>query len=165
VGFGILIMVVNAFLSRQVTAVTESEAYQAQLAAFIQKENDQIGAIRSERGAKPIPEHNMPRWSAVATSLIILLFVAFGGMFVNGVLVPSGTYMIGDTMVNSAVPVVGGFLFIAAVVLLWRMRPDRLEKVQETDDGPIPWDFIWVLVSGLLIVGLGLALVVYLNAG
>jgi hypothetical protein len=38
-----------------------------------------------------------------------------------------------------------------------------LEGVEATDYEPIPWDFLWVVLSGVLVVGLGIGLLVYLN--
>jgi hypothetical protein len=69
-----------------------------------------------------------------------------------------------ETTVNSALPVVGGLALFSLLILAWRVEPQSFADVEASDRAPIPWDFIWVFLSGLLVVGLGLAVTAYLNA-
>ena len=46
---------------------------------------------------------------------------------------------------------------------LW-LRSDRILAVDRSDTLSIPWDFIAVLLTGLLVVGLGIGVIVILNA-
>lgn len=159
VGGGLAISAVNALLSRQVAHLKEDESYQASAQALANAEKEQLNSMRAGRTTHDVPEHTTPRWSAISTSLIVLLFVIFFGMYLNGALVPSGEFTLGDTVFNSASFIVISLAAVTAVPLVWFMRPRSAKALEES-----PGDFVWVLVSGLLIVGLGLALVVYLNA-
>jgi len=163
IGAGVVLAFGYVLLSRQVTSVTESSAYQEHLAALTNREQEQINKLRADRVVDSVPEHNMPRWSVISTSLIILLFVISFGMLVNRTFVPEGEYLLNGRMVNSAITVVGGFVVLALAVILWRIRPKTLAAIESTSDQSIPWDFIWVLLTGVLVVGLGIGFIVYLN--
>jgi hypothetical protein len=92
----------------------------------------------------------------VATGLLVV------GAGISLLLYYSGSPDV-ESAVNSAVPVVGGMVLTALLVLAWRIHPQKLNNIDQTDNGPIPWDFIWVFLSGLIVVGLGMAFVIYLN--
>jgi hypothetical protein len=163
IGTGVVLAFAYTLLDKQVTALSEDEEVQAQLAALNERDKEKMKQLSEARSVHPIPEHKMPRWSVLSTSLIILLFVVFFGMLINVTFVPEGQYEISGRLVNSSLPVVGGFLVVAIALLIWRMRPQSLDGFEATDSASIPWDFIWVLLSGLLVVGLGIGALVYLN--
>jgi hypothetical protein len=58
-------------------------------------------------------------------------------------------------------------LVIVAIALismgLW-LRADRIEAFDRGDTLTIPWDFIAVVITGLLVVGLGIAVIALVNA-
>jgi uncharacterized protein with PQ loop repeat len=189
--------------------------------------------MNSDRETAGPSEPERPGWSAVSTSLVVVLFAVFAGMLVNSAFIPDGEYVVDgrtasginvtliwlalisffiiivrsrflqaqsseepvswdgvwitatglfvvgagltavlylsgrpdvERVVNSAVPVVGGFALTAMLILAWLIRPQNFQNLEETDNSPIPWDFIWILLSGLLVVGLGLSITAYLNA-
>ncbi|MEJ2746836.1 MAG: hypothetical protein P8183_02805 [Anaerolineae bacterium] len=97
-----------------------------------------------------------------------VVWIVGTGLFVVGAGLTAILYFSGkpdvEKAINSAVPVVGGFALTALLILAWRIRPQNFKTIDQTDNNPIPWDFIWVLLSGLLVVGLGLAITAYLNA-
>ena len=90
------------------------------------------------------------------------------GLFVVGAGLTAILYLSGqpdvERAINSTVPVVGGFALTALFILAWRIRPQNFKTIEQTDNSSIPWDFIWVLLSGLLVVGLGLSITAYLNS-
>lgn len=154
-------------LTRQTVAIEASEEFKANQAALEQREAERIKRLRAERKPAPMPSHKMPRWSAVSTSLAILLFVVFFGFILNSVFFPHGEIIVtlGNVprIINSAWFVVGGLVLLTLPFLLWYIRPARLEQAESTDNAGVPWDFIAVLLTGLLVVGLGIGFVVYLN--
>jgi hypothetical protein len=48
------------------------------------------------------------------------------------------------------------------LIILWRIRPQKLET-ESSDVSAIPWDSIAVLLTFLIVVGLGIGYIVYLN--
>ncbi len=160
---GVILALIYVFLSRRVASVTESDEFQTHITALETKEKEANKQLSQTRAGGPIPDHSMPRWSVISTSIIILIFAVFLGMLINGVLVPEGEYVIneGKRILSSALPIVGGITLLTLIVLIWQIRPGKLANVDATDNASIPWDFIWVLLTGLLIVGLGIGLMVY----
>lgn len=164
VGAGVVLTFAYAQLSKQVTTVTESEEYQSQTAALAELDRAKTIKLRNNRTAGDVPEHKMPRWSVLSTSLLILLLVLMSAMLINSTFVPSGEYLNdAGEIASSAMPIVGGSILIALLVLFLRMRPQALNRFEETDNDPIPWDAVWVILTGMLVVGLGIGFVVYLN--
>ena len=111
-----------------------------------------------------LPSHKMPRWSVVSNTLITLMFVGFGTMVVVRNFFPEGTTEVDGRIVNVTSPVFIVSAIIALIVLGIRLRPQRIEAIDATDSGKIPWDFIAVLITGLIMLGLGIGLMAYINA-
>ncbi len=95
------------------------------------------------------------------------VWVTASGMLIVGIGLTLLLYYSGnpevERAVNSAVPVVGGFVTTALLILALRVQPQKFSEIDKTDTNPIPWDSLWVLITGLLIVGLGIGYVIYLN--
>ncbi len=68
-----------------------------------------------------------------------------------------------DQIVNITTIIIVAFVLIALFVLLLRMNPKRLAAVDETDYDGIPWETITVILLGVLVLGLGIGIVVFLN--
>lgn len=220
-------------VQKQTSDLLTSEDFQANKSALDKMESEKIKQMNAEREVAGIPDHDRPGWSAVSTSLVVILFAVFAGMLINSAFIPESEYVVDgrtaaginvtliwlalisffiiilrsrllqaqtaekpvswdsvwiigtglfvvgagltailylsgrpdvERAINSAVPVVGGFALTAMLFLAWRIRPQAFKTIEQSDNGPIPWDFIWVFLSGLLVVGLGLAITAYLNA-
>ena len=243
---GLLVLIVGAIgvvgvglfflfsrLEKQTSSVLNSQEFQASKSAFDKLEADKVKRMNEGRVAAGPSPAQRPGWSAVSTSLVVILFAAFAGMLINSTFIPGGKYVVDgrtasgisvtliwlalisffiivlrsrllqaqtsekpvswdvvwivgtglfvvgagltailylsgkpdvEKAINSAGPVVGGVALTALLILAWRIRPQNFTTIDQTDNSPIPWDFIWVLLSGLLVVGLGLAITAYLNA-
>ncbi|MCA9936484.1 MAG: hypothetical protein H6662_04890 [Ardenticatenaceae bacterium] len=163
-GVGGVLGAINLFLNKQTEVVKESETYQAHLSTLAQRETERMKELRADRKAGPVPAHTLPRWSVVSTSLIVLLFTVAGAMILNKAFVPDGAELtMGSFAFSTSVAIVGGFVLLALIFLAFWIRPQRLEAIEATDYGPIPWDTIWIILSGLIVVGLGVGLVIYFN--
>lgn len=160
---GLILAFVFTLLDRQTAGVYADEKYQAGRAALDQVDVTRVQQLSQDREVAGVPEHNMPRWSVVSTSLIILIFVYFLGVLITRTFVPGGQMIANGRIVNPGLFITGGLTLLTLLILLWRVRPQKLEAIKATDDSPPPWDFIWVLITGLLVVGLGIGFMVYLN--
>ncbi len=143
----------------------ESEAYKAHQNALEQRQREQIKELRNGRTTDPVPSHKMPRWSVISNALITLMFVGFATMVVVRNFFPEGVTELNGRIVNITTPVFGAMALIALIVMAVRLRPQRLEAIDGTDYNKIPWDFVAILITGLVILGLGVGLMVYINAG
>lgn len=157
---GVPLALIYVFLSRTATETVESESFRESQNRLEQKQKERLKEMREGRDTHGAPDHVMPRWSVISTSLIIIIFVAFFGMILSGTFFPEGEVMLFGSIVNPATIVVGILTFITVIVLAIRLRPQSI--LAEGDDQPIPWDSIAVLVSGLIIVGLTLGAMTYL---
>ncbi|MCA9924345.1 MAG: hypothetical protein KC421_18340 [Anaerolineales bacterium] len=161
---GAVIAFINLLLSRQVTAVIESDDFKEKQAQFEQTAKAKLKQMNEGRPTST-PDHNRPVWSAISTSLIVLFFVWLVGMIINFTIYPEGQVTLpSGGIVNTAPRVIVPLLLIALLFLSLRFRPKPIAVAQsnEMEESSIPWDTIAVLFLGLLVVGLGLATMMFL---
>ena len=92
------------------------------------------------------------------------MFVGFGTMVLVRNFFPEGTTMTDGRIVSVTTPVFLVLALIAIIILAIRLRPEKIDAVNETDAGKIPWDFIAVLITGLVMIGIGIGFMAYINA-
>jgi hypothetical protein len=144
-------------LDRQTEQVKEAPEFQASLAQLNQRETEHIKKLRAGRATKSAPaEPVMPRWAAISTSTIVVLFVMFLAFMMGRVFLPPETYWRGNLW-DPAVLLMWGAALVTAVimVLLLRGRVRALVASDDAEEAPPPWGWIWVIITGLLIVGVG----------
>lgn len=92
------------------------------------------------------------------------MFVAFLALLFSSLLFPDSHIVRNASIFN-----VGSLLVLIATVItlialaLW-LRSDKIAALNGTDSLAIPWDFIAVVITGLLVVGLGIGVVALVNA-
>jgi hypothetical protein len=160
---GLIFTVLIMPLSKQVIKVNNSEKYQEENASLQQRENEKLSKIQEDRPAATSQQRDYSRWAVVATSLAILMFAVFIGLLVAASLFPSGQITEQDQIINIAAIITGFFVLVTLFILLLRMNPKRLASVDETDSEGIPWDSIVIILLGVLVLGLGIGLVIFLN--
>lgn len=165
VGLGITLFLVALILSKLVNNTTSSTDYQRNAAALEKRRTEKINAMRATRPTGATPESTWKRASVITTAITILMFVAFLALLAVGALFPSRQIADQQTIVNVGSLVVAVSLVITIIILAFTLRADRLAAIDSTDTLSIPWDFIVVLLTGLLVVGLGVGLISVLNAG
>lgn len=144
----------------------ETEAYQQHQQALEQRVKEQIKQMRDGRTTHPQPSHKMPRWSIVSNTIITLMFVGFATMVFVRNFFPEGITEVDGRVVNVTTPAFAVTAFITLLVIGFRLWSQKAEAadVDETDSGGIPWDFIAVLITGLIMLGLGIGFMAYINA-
>lgn len=171
---GAVLAFLSVLASRQVAQVqANSEEFHPQetgIAGLIYKPFEIIGGFIRRSGEKyqgrskhPTPAHQMPRWSIASTSLIILMFVAFFGLVIDGTFFPEGEIPWNGQVIHSTWITVGIPILLTLLIVFWRLRLQRAAITEDGDTAGIPWDFIAILLTGLLVVGLGIGYIVYLN--
>lgn len=139
---------------RMAGRVKEDPQFQAGVAALEQKEQAFVKERMATQPAKPRPSGYMPRWAAISTGLLIILLAYFTGLII-------GAGFGGDGRGFANV-----FALIALLLVAWRLRPGRVEALDvERSDAPrIPWGAIWVVLTGAIMIGLGIgAMVAVIN--
>jgi uncharacterized membrane protein YeiB len=160
---GLIFAVLNVLLSKQATKVNNSEKFQERNTALQQREKERLAQKQEGRTAATSQQRDYSSWAVVATSLAILMFAVFMGLLFAATLFPSGQIMEQDQIINIAGVIAGVFFLVTLFILLLRMNPRRLAAVDETDRDGIPWDAIVIVLLGVLVLGLGIGLVVFLN--
>jgi hypothetical protein len=161
---GLVITIAWTFLDKLRDKNAASESYQEHKTALTQKEKEKLKAKQTERPPRKAPDiQEMPRWSTFISSVIILIFVAIVGMIVGHTLFPEGVVEINGQLKSPFLSFVGIPVLITLGILVWRRHKGRqAEDVEASDDQGYPSDTIAVIVSGLLIFGLGMGLMLYL---
>lgn len=154
-------------LDRETVALKEDEAFQAKQAELEKRQKEEIKALAESQPPDPIPDHERSRWSAVSTAGIFLLFVIFAGFALADTFFPEREVQFySDALVNPALPLVGVLTVITLLGLIayfWPRGGAALVSA-EGDDRPIPWGTLWVVVSGLIFLGIGIGLMLAVRA-
>ena len=119
--------------------------------------------MRETRPTSVAPETTWRRWAVITTALTILMFVGFGALLVASFVFPSWQITRQETIVNIVSLTAVASMLVALIVMALTLRGDRLTAPDRSGAMPIPWDFVAVLLTGLLVVGLGLAVIAIVN--
>ena len=157
---GLPLALIYVGLERQTVALKDDESFQAKRAEMEKRQQEEIKALEESQPPDPIPDHERSRWSVVSTSAVIIMFVVFIGFALADTFYPDREVQFySDVLVNPALPVVGVLVLITILGLIAYFRPTGGQLVSaESDDSPIPWATIWVVVSGLIFLGIGIGL-------
>lgn len=164
IGAGLTLAIIYIILSRIIARTTNSSDYQKNAASLQKLETDRIAKMRETRPTSVAPEATWRRWSVITTALTILLFVAFSTFLFATALFPDHQIVRQSDIVNVVSILVLAALVLAIIIMAFWLRADRIAAFNRGDTLAIPWDFIAVVVTGLLVVGLGIGVIAILNA-
>ncbi|GAB4159460.1 MAG: hypothetical protein Fur0021_30400 [Candidatus Promineifilaceae bacterium] len=150
-------------LDQGIVAAKETETFQTTLSNLDKREVERLKASRSQRPSKPTPSHVMPRWSVISTSLIFILFAVFVSTAISDSIYPEGVIITpsGSILNTHALFILGGVV-LTAVILGLLFRPQLL-NVDQGETAGIPWDTIYVIITGAIFIVIGVGLVLWLN--
>lgn len=160
---GFIISFLVRQLEKSATAVANSDTYQNHVAALDKREQEKIKAVRESHAAPHTPKEYIYHLDPISLSLIVLFFVALLGTLIYSELAPTGQFVLFGQTFNSSLPILIILFAITIPLLVWRARREHLLAIPAKDSAAIPWDFIAVLVTGLLIVGVGLGFMLFIN--
>ena len=142
--------------ARSTTANNENESYEASVTAI----NNKTSAWYKEQNklkpvtGKPDTHERPSRDGWAAGFMVVFMSYFFGYAMGEGISVG-----LGGTM--------GAIFFFAAIIgSYFYFRPARMEAVESTSYGTVNYGTIWVVLSGAIVMGLGIGLMyVVLNGG
>lgn len=146
VAVGLLIMLIVRLGDRTMRNLKEDEGYVAAQKAIAQEAKSYVKDNKTAKPAKPKPTGVMPRWSTISTILVAGFMGYMLGTVLSSTLTPHAS---GNGVANA-------FGLVALVATAAVVRPTNILTVDETDYNRTPWGMIWVILSGALILGLGL---------
>ena len=158
IGVGLIVGV--RFLDKIISRTKDDPGYQEHVRHMQQQTKEESAELKKSRPPDPIPEHKRPRRDAIATGLVILLFVAF-----SSILVFSAVPIAGERfLVPVWIPATLFALLIAAVILAFTLKSRSFEHIDEQEKRPVNWATIWVALSGLVFLGIGTGLMIYVRS-
>lgn len=160
---GIVLAIINWLLSRIVANTKDDPEYQQDVATLSSRTTEEIKEMRETRPTHSIPDSTWSRWAVIATSLAVLMFVAFFALLIANSLFPEGIVVWQDALVNITAIITVVMVGLALVTLFFTFRSRRAMPAASADTYAIPWDTIAVLVTGLLVVGIGIGVILLLN--
>ncbi|MCB0035411.1 MAG: hypothetical protein KDE51_15370 [Anaerolineales bacterium] len=142
---GLLIMLLVRAGDRSTEALKESEDYKNAITEMENAEKAYIKTNMQQNPPKEKPSGLMPRWSVISTSLLFGVLAYWFGVVVGAEVSPEleGTF---------------GSIFgvIALGVSFYSFRTSNIYTVDATDYNRTPRGTLWVILSGAIIVGLGM---------
>ena len=153
------------FLDRFVMTTKEDSEFKTTVAQLEKKQKDELKLINKARPADPIPSHEEPRWSVAATSIIALMFAWLMGLMFAEVFFPSGDIEIGDQLVAGSTILSWSFMILTALLLAFVYRPRVfITESEASANKTTDWGLIWVIVAGVLILGIGTGLMLWVRS-
>lgn len=157
-GIGLVIGLIFRLLDRQARQVKADPGFQSNAAALTKREQERLRAKAESQPPTPMPSHEHPRWSAVATVLVILFFVLLVGFALADTVYPAGPIELASGWwVDPALPWSLGMVLVALLSILFFAR-NRSLAAGGDENRPISWNMVWVIVTGLVFLGIGLGL-------
>lgn len=162
---GVVIAIINYFFSRFVTNTESDPEFQKEWAELEQKEQAELKEKQAARPTHTIPDRTWDRWAAATTILAGLMFAGFFGLLIASQLFPEGSVIRDDRIINATLIVTLALMAMTLVVMLLRLRNRDAVAIEDgAATAAIPWDFIVVVLTGLIVVGIGVAVIAILNS-
>lgn len=161
---GLVITILMRLGGKFTSKVSEDEAYQKHVVALEAKQKETLKAKRENAPDPHKPEGYVYGLDPVSFWLLVLFFVTALAALIYALAAPTGEIMMFGQMFNTMLPILVVLFVITIPLLAWKVRRSRLDAIAENDGAPIPWDFIAVLILGLLVVGVGIGLMIFLNS-
>lgn len=163
IGAGLTLALIYILISRMVVRTAASAEYQQSAATLQKRYNDQVASMRQTRPTSVAPETTWRRWGVITTGIIIVMFVAFITLLFANLIFPSGQIVRGETIVNVTSALTLTMMVVALAAIGMWLRSERIAAYNRTESMAIPWDFIAIVMTFLLVVGLGIAIIAILN--
>lgn len=167
VGFGVVLALITWFGSRQITTVETSDGYLEATRNLEARRKEEVKALMEEQPPnEPLPQEKRAGWSWFATSLMILVLVWSLGLILGATLLHDVSFtLLGlEIMASTSVNLI--LILLTAIVLYVVARRRGPVELQSgvTDNQPVNWGTIWVVVTGLLILGIGTGLAIAMRS-
>lgn len=164
---GLFLAIISVITNRQVSKVYSDESYKAALAELNQRDAESLKSTQEIRPptTSPSPQRRL-RWSVVSNSILFLIMVWITGSIFAVAFFGDTTWEIAGLSISVVAIVNLVLMVISIVVLVLAIRarePDDLD-FSKTDNDPVNWNYVWIILSGALILGLGAGLAIAMGS-
>jgi ABC-type multidrug transport system fused ATPase/permease subunit len=165
---GLLLTIPVIIYSRLVTRVYADDDYQA---AESELENRQKSILKERQQVQPPSEATDPRrlarYKVNSLVFLIVLLALITSLTVTTIYFSETTWSIGSLEISAALVINLAVVLLSLLILYLALRRrDPLElDSEEMDNRLVNWGTIWVILTGLIIVGIGTGLAIALAPG
>lgn len=160
---GIALMIISYLASRIINNTESSEDFKSSASDLEARNQAKLKEIQESQPTGQLPETVWSRWSIIATGLAIALFaVALANLFAHS-LYPGGRTLINGSIVNMSALFSLIALALSVGVLALGLSTIEIDDVETVRLKGVPWDSIAVVLTGFLVVGLGIAAILILR--
>ncbi len=166
-GLGLLIAVIALIFSKWVNNVYADENYQAAEAELSKRQQTLLKQRQeSQPPIEPVPATTRARGTTLVFGFLIVLLVWVTTVLLGYGLYGDETISIGSLQLSAVagLSLIAVILTIVILYLLFRRRDPLTLNNPESDYKPVNWGTIWVIVTGLLVVGIGTGLAIALTS-
>ena len=165
---GLLLTVPIVIFSGLVTKVYADDGYKT---SETELENRQKSILKERQQAQPPAEvtdqSRIARYRVNSFVFLIVLLVLITSLTVTTIYLGETTWSIGSLEISAILVVNLAVVLLSVLVLYLALRrrdPMELDSA-EVENKPVNWGTIWVILTGLIIVGIGTGLAIALAPG
>jgi len=150
VTFGLVLAVIMRLLDRTVANTYNDEGYREASKNLETREKEENKELAKTQPPTDIPDHVRPRSRAYTFIGLILFLVGIVALIVAESL---------NVDIQVEIFVVG-VTIVAALAAFLVIRPEQFTDPEKENAATINWSTVWVLLSGLIFLGIGMGLLV-----
>lgn len=151
----ILYFLIGRLLTNATENVKTSDQYQQYETQVQAREREFVNKYKSEQPPDEVPDHYRPGYSAAITAVVIAALFGFLGAALGANFGGSGaltSWTLGATG-------------LGLVIGLLAVRRSTVQELDATDNKPIDWGIVWVVLTGVIMIGLGIGLMMVVRSG
>lgn len=164
---GVLITLLVFIPSRWINNVYADEEYQESQNELVQRER---AILKERQEVQPVAGstevEKSKQWSSFTLGLIIVILVWVTSVLLAFGLFQNETITIGSLEFNAVAffSLISVVITIVILYLAFRRREPAELETAESENKPVNWGTLWVIVTGLIVVGIGTGLAIAFTA-
>lgn len=165
VAIGIGITMLFTLFAKFIQKEEESDSYTESMAALAAQEKEALAAKNKTITTTGASDSRLNKWPTWGTAILTLFLVGSLSVMASHVLwPPTGDVLVDGKIVTKGMNFVMFILLSTAAILVVFLRPAYINNIDKTDGDPAPWVLYWVVMLGLLVVGLNFGYMLYLGS-
>jgi hypothetical protein len=165
VAVGVGITMLFTLFAKFIHKEEESDSYTENMAALAAQEKETLAAKNKTIKTTGASDSRLNKWPTWGTAILMLFLVGSLSVMASHLLwPPTGDVLVDGKIVPMGMNFVMFMLSSTAVILAVFLRPAYINNVDKTDGDSAPWALYWVVMLGLLVVGLNFGFMLYLGS-
>ena len=137
--------------------------YKEAVQALDNRWKDQKKEWKSSQPANPIPNHDRPQRFAAVTAGLLMMCAIFVGYLFADLFYPEGDVVRGGELVAVGRNWAWAMLLLTGISSAAFLRPQVVQAIEGDREAAIPWAMIFMILLGVLVLGIGGALILVLQ--